>query len=185
MFLAQICGGYWLYFYVPAIGPTAFHVASSVIDPVQTAHPLLVQTGDFPRNAFPSLHTAFGLLLILRAQKFSWPWRIMFSLIGSVNIFATVYLGEHWLLDLIPSSSLLILMLCLFGIVPASAKRTGLSVLCFVILISWLLGLRWNVDFLLNNPHGTALWIGLSLLGPWLGLWWANAVSSKTVHSYA
>ncbi|MCX6557043.1 MAG: fused MFS/spermidine synthase [Candidatus Aminicenantes bacterium] len=87
-----LCGmvGWLFYLLFPAIGPEFidFKVAGF-------PHPAI------PRNCFPSLHTAWGLLVLLYAWKYKKKifWILLFPI--SQMIVATVFLRFHYVIDLI------------------------------------------------------------------------------------
>ncbi len=87
-----LCGmiGWLFYLFFPAVGP-------AFIDNTLAGFP----NPGIPRNCFPSLHTAWGLLVLLYAWKYRKKafWIFLFPI--SQMILATVFLRYHFVIDLI------------------------------------------------------------------------------------
>jgi len=93
------CGAvvFWLY---PTLSPRPAQSGSSL-------HDWLISAVDGPRNAFPSLHAAMGLLAVvtvcghLRACRVSPWWRVAFFLWWIALLYSTLATRQHRLLDLL------------------------------------------------------------------------------------
>ncbi len=87
-----LCGmiGWLFYLLIPAIGPVYIDIKLAGFP-----HP------GIPRNCFPSLHTAWGLLVLLYAWKYRKKafWVLLLPI--SQMILATVLLRYHYVIDLI------------------------------------------------------------------------------------
>ena len=51
--------------------------------------------------AMPSLHAAFPMMMTLLFWHKGWKWRIPFGLYALAMGFSLVYLGEHWVIDIL------------------------------------------------------------------------------------
>lgn len=81
-----------VYNLVPGVGPVHAFSATHTLLPLDlVAHS--------PRNAFPSMHLTWVLLIALNAKKLE--WRIATSLFVVLTTMATVCSGEHYYIDLI------------------------------------------------------------------------------------
>jgi membrane-associated phospholipid phosphatase len=93
------CGAvvFWLY---PTLSPRPAQSGSSL-------HYWLISAVDGPRNAFPSLHAAMGLLAAaavldhLRACRVSRSWRVALALWWIASLYSTLATRQHRLLDLL------------------------------------------------------------------------------------
>ncbi len=82
--------GWVFYFIVPVVGPKFFERFGDK-----------VRFMPIPRNCFPSLHTVWGLLVLIYARRHSRKLFYFFSLFVLPMVVATVYLKYHYLIDLI------------------------------------------------------------------------------------
>lgn len=96
-YFAEMVFGPLLYVLLPACGP--MYVFHSVWPHVQ-AHPALqpVKLGGMP-NAFPSLHFATAIVLLVFARPGK--WRLMAAAFVAVTAVATITTGEHYVIDLV------------------------------------------------------------------------------------
>jgi len=95
----------WLFYnFVPAVGPLyAFPGAFPYVAPSQLQHGLerISVNPDFPRNAIPSLHMTWVLLLWWSCRPFPRWARITALLYLLVTFIATMGIGEHYFVDLV------------------------------------------------------------------------------------
>lgn len=130
--------GYIGYFILPASGPnylfSGAYPFDIPVDVLNGGYDALVTV--FPRNAFPSLHTAWGLLLILSASGFRACYRYLFYFLGISTILSSVATGEHYLIDLIVSFPLVVLTLIAFDDA-LREKLKSIFVAALVCVISW------------------------------------------------
>ena len=123
--------GFVIYHVLPVIGPRAYFGSAF---PLHPAHPSL----NMPRNAMPSLHTAWVLMAWLCARGMK-KTRIVLGIFLAIMLLATMGLGEHYLVDLICAAPFVLL----------------LRALCAT-------DLRWSVPV----RHSAAL-IGAAIFGLW------------------
>jgi hypothetical protein len=99
--VAGLCG-FVLYQICPAIGPlhsfgSKFPFRLPRLDEITAG----IVTGSGPRNAMPSLHTAWALLVWWSARKLGWLARVTASVFVILTLLATLGTGEHYLIDLV------------------------------------------------------------------------------------
>jgi len=170
-------GGWVLYNVVPATGP-AFAFTSDFpwrSLPYGSLRKLLLEqipvAGDFPRNAIPSLHMAWVLLIYWSAKGLS-RW-LRFFLIGYaiLTVVATLGTGEHYFVDLVAS---LPFALAIYAMVCPDHKPAFMSRLSVVasglgLTLAWLLLVRFGTKWMLSSPllpwafsAATAIAVGLT-----------------------
>ena len=153
-------GGWVLYNVVPATGP-AFAFARDFpwrSLPYSSLHKLFLEqipvAGDFPRNAIPSLHMAWVLLIYWSAKGLS-RWS-RFFLIGYavLTVVATLGTGEHYFVDLVAS---LPFALAIYAMVcpdhkPALTSRLSVVASGLGLTLAWLLLVRFDTKWMLSSP---------------------------------
>lgn len=103
---------FWLY---PTLSPRPDHAESSL-------HYWLISAVDGPRNAFPSLHAAMGLLAAvtlsghLKACRVSPWWRVALALWWVALLYSTLATRQHRLLDLLAGICLALISFALSSI---------------------------------------------------------------------
>lgn len=95
-----------LYFLVPACGPAY----------------LFTSLASAPRNAFPSMHTSWALMLWLESRSAKLPARIGFDLNLLFTVIATIGTGEHYVVDLLAAVPFTMVVVHLINITPASSS---------------------------------------------------------------
>lgn len=103
VFLSMGAIGSCLYHLVPATGPAfAFHAYYPASAP---AAPLLANStlflADGARNAMPSLHVSWALLLFWSSRNWPRSIRAGFAAFFALTVCATLGLGEHYVVDLV------------------------------------------------------------------------------------
>ncbi len=126
------------------------------------SYPLdLILVRPFPRNGMPSMH--FGWMLaatIVWFQMDTRPWsRAVLALMTSCVAMATLYLGEHYVIDLIVAVPFVLGAIALFtSSVPWSAPERWRTVaLGFGCWLAWVLLLRTQIVFFIE--HVWACWL--------------------------
>jgi membrane-associated phospholipid phosphatase len=108
---------FWLY---PTLSPRPDQTGSSL-------HHWLISAVDGPRNAFPSLHAAMGLLAVvtlcshLRACRVSPSWRVALTLWWIALLYSTLATRQHRVLDLLAGICLGLLS---FALPPITTRPT-------------------------------------------------------------
>lgn len=142
--------GYGLYFLMPAIGPRPYfgdefaeamwRLAALPTEPVvNTTH---------PRNAIPSLHVTWALLIYLAARP-QGGWVHLGGIAFAIGTaLATLGLGEHYFVDLVVAVPLVLLVraVCAFSVPLARSERWGAICLGVVLLAGWSVIIRQLVD---------------------------------------
>ncbi len=179
-FLIAAALGYGLYALMPGIGPMMTFID---VFPYGLPEAGGVVPGDFaefdgaPRNAMPSLHTAWALLAFFAA----WPMGPWLRLLGGVflvgTLGATLALGEHYLVDLIVAVPFVVVVEAIaanpFAPQHRGPKLQGL-VGGVVMIAIWLVAIRFGAVFLQGLPvvpwlmTAATLGISLRLLSPLL-----------------
>jgi len=146
-FLAALLLGYPLYYLVPAMGPGFLfgHAFPDQLPQIQAVADHLVNTQvPAPRNAMPSLHTTW-LVLVFLALRHSPLWaRLTGAALLAATLLATLGFGEHYAVDLIAALPLVLLVrgICAADL-PASAPARRNAVLGGAALLAfWVLAVR-------------------------------------------
>ncbi len=84
--------GWILYFIFPVVGPLYYNSGKGNL-----------ANSFIPRNCFPSLHTTWGLLVLIYAKKYGKKIFYPFLFAVSMVILATIYLRLHYIIDLLAS----------------------------------------------------------------------------------
>lgn len=99
-FLVAGVSGFALYSVCPAAGPAhAFRDAFPIHPPALAADAVL-DAGHAPRNAIPSLHLAWALLILWNLGTRKWWARAAAGIFLIFTALATLGLGEHYTIDL-------------------------------------------------------------------------------------
>lgn len=149
-FLIAAVLGYGIYVLMPGIGPMMAFVdvfpwglpeASSVTPG------LFVEHDGAPRNAMPSLHTAWAFLVFIAAWPMG-PWlRIVGGMFMVATLAATLALGEHYLVDLIVAVPFVVVVegIAANPFSRAHRSRALQAIVGGVVMIAvWLLAIRFG-----------------------------------------
>jgi hypothetical protein len=153
--------GYVLYWLAPAIGPKAYFGADFPLLHATPEYLMRQPLFDFDpghaRNAMPSLHITWALLIFLYTRGFDGGARVYAALYVFLVACATLGLGEHYLMDLIVASPLVLLVraLCAAGLRWANADRWRPAAAGLVMLTFWIATIR--VGLVLAPPLVIAL----------------------------
>jgi hypothetical protein len=145
-----------LYVIYPAVGPKHAFGELYPQNPPRVAQIALqpVAVPDVPRNCMPSLHLAGTLAIFWNA--YLWPrWgRLLAGVFLWATAFATLALGEHYLVDLVVAVPFtLIFQAAWTGSVPLthSVRRKAL-VAGMTLTLAWLVLLRYGLRLFLISP---------------------------------
>jgi hypothetical protein len=162
--------GFLLYFLCPAAGTLMAFGAPyppSLPTTLADASLTIARVGE-PRNAMPSLHAVWALLLWFNARSLSILWRRTLRLFAVMNIAAAMGPdGSHWLMDVVVSVPLAV------AIQSATVTRTSDrswhwaldAVACSAMTALWLIGFRLGRP-LLDLPF-TAAWAATIVTVVW------------------
>ena len=166
--------GYVIYAILPGIGPGfAFPdvFPYGLPEAMETTPGRFVELDGFPRNAMPSLHTTWALLVFIAAWPMGPGLRVvgMLFLLGTLG--ATLSLGEHYMVDLIVAVPFAVLVEGVAANPFASAqRRTALQAIggAAAMIAVWLVAIRFGAVALRGLPLVpwlmTFATFGLSLL---------------------
>jgi membrane-associated phospholipid phosphatase len=115
--------GFLLYHLLPVVGPAPYFDRSF---PFATDRAYLPA----PRNAMPSLHTAWVLIAFLATRGMSLPTRMVTGVAIIGTIIAILGSGEHYLTDLVVACPFVLLVRALCAIeLPLTARERAGSLL--------------------------------------------------------
>jgi hypothetical protein len=147
---------------LPAAGPVhVFHGFPNGL-PAQvslTAEPLPW----IPRNAIPSLHTAWALLVYWAVAKYSRPVRWAAAVFVLLTLLATLGFGEHYLIDLVVAVPFAV------AVQAFCARHWVQSGVCLAGTLAWLIYLRFGLPH--AAPSVATTWI-LTAISVAPGLFW-------------
>lgn len=149
--------GYLLYWVFPATGPLYIAGASFPGSPHSFAtlrqmqpHPITLPI-PAPRNAMPSLHMAWALLLWFSCRPFSRLAREFALAYVVLTVMATLGTGEHYLADLVVALPFSVAVQALWASAREFSRYAALAGGTSLMLI-WLLGLRYGSEVFLLTP---------------------------------
>jgi hypothetical protein len=175
--------GFLLYQVCPAAGPVYLFPKQfpsevpSVVSLSTGPGPMLA----VPRNAMPSLHVAWMLLLFWNTLRRAWWMRLIAAVYLVLTALATLGLGEHYLADLMVAPPMV-------AAIQAACTRTAVKEKWIAlasgatITLSWLIALRTGAAMMI--APGPALWslAILSLIVPMTALWMLNRAADTGSH---
>lgn len=135
--------GFLLYQICPSTGPRDSLGLTDISQLARvTILPAPIWTpGQVPRNAMPSLHAAWALLLVLNAASLRRAWRLGAAAFALLNIWAAVGRYQHWAMDIIVAVPLAAAVQ--LAVAPNQRPRALVSSgVCAVLTVAWLLAIR-------------------------------------------
>jgi PAP2 superfamily protein len=188
LFMVAGVGGWLLYDLLPATGPVYVFTRDFPWTrlPYSELHKILLETvaiaPGIPRNAIPSLHMGWVILLVWNSRKFVLPARVFMLLYLVLTLVATLGTGQHYLIDLIVSLPFALLIQCLVSL-PLSAirfPRIIAIVVSLCLIAAWFAMIRFGVPFLLRSP---AIPWALMLFTIVVTIWLENWTRKKSENS--
>jgi hypothetical protein len=140
--------GYVLYWLAPAIGPKAYFGADFPLFHASPEYllgrPLFDLDPGHARNAMPSMHFAWALLIFLYMRGVGGGARFYSAAYLFLVACATLGLGEHYLMDLVVASPLVLLIraLCAAGLERANADRLRAGAAGLAMVAFWIAAIR-------------------------------------------
>ncbi len=172
-FLIAAVLGYVIYAILPGIGPGfAFPdvFPYGLPEAMETTPGRFVELDGFPRNAMPSLHTTWALLVFIAAWPMGPGLRVVGTLFLLGTLGATLALGEHYLVDLIVAVPFVVLVegVAANPFAPTQRRAALQAVVGAVAMIAvWLVAIRFGTVALRRLPLVpwlmTGMTFGLSL----------------------
>jgi hypothetical protein len=159
LFMAAGLIGYFLYLMFPATGPvyiSAGFPRSSLS--LSQLHDLALQpipvNLTVPRNAMPSLHMAWVLLIWFNCKSFSRPVRALAFLLLLTTVFDTLGTGEHYFIDLVVAFPFAVAVqaLCTNWIPIRSRNRFFPLLGGFSLTLLWPMLVRYGTRIFLLTP---------------------------------
>jgi hypothetical protein len=175
LFLMAGLGGWALYNIVPATGPAYVFGMDfpwrSI--PYHSLRKLLLEQipvkGDIPRNAIPSLHMAWVMLLYWNTKGLARSLRIFMLAYLALTVVSTLGTGEHYFVDLVAGVPFAFFAQAAVspGHKPRVAMRAAAAAAGLALTLGWLLLVRFGVHWMLISPvlpwslavlSGVAVW---------------------------
>ena len=150
--------GFLLYFIAPGTSPlTAFYEPNGGVlpDPAQVDLARFAAPFTAPRNAMPSLHTTYALVMLMAAARFGVGWLAVAGLFALITILATMGLREHYVIDLVVAVPLALAttwFLAAFDRESPTARFLARAGIAFAIVLAWLLVVRFGTPSLREVP---------------------------------
>lgn len=160
LFMLAGVGGWLFYDLLPATGPVYVFTRDFPWArlPYGELHKIVLEkisiAPGIPRNAFPSLHMGWVILLVWNSRRFVFPARVFMLLYLVLTVIATLGTGQHYLVDLIVSLPFALLMQSLVSL-PLSGNRTRriVAILVSLSLVAvWFGMVRFGIPLLLRSP---------------------------------
>lgn len=152
--------GYGLYRIIPACGTSGFfgsayplHPPTPLLNPNVFSEPAFV--GILPNNCVPSLHTAWILCLWRYLWQSKPRWRWIISTWAALGLFATIVVGQHYVVDVVVGFAFALTIQSLFtDNIPWSQPIRVFSFLSGLILCSsWFLLIKFGIDLMRITPQ--------------------------------
>ena len=167
--------GYAAYLFFPAVGPIYvpsfnFPMITVSLGDATTSHSLLTFVpGTIVRNAMPSLHMAWALLVWINAAPLPRAFRVMTLIYAFLTVIVVLGLGEHYIVDLAVAVPFTVLVQAVGSgqtLNPSTRRRAAIASALLVAL--WLILLRFGTPILVVSP-----------LVPWTCLIASTVLSAK------
>jgi len=158
--ILNLCGGFLLYFLLPACGPAyAFPALFPRYLPSWDGVHLLSFAA--PPNAIPSVHTSTALLLLwfCGQRRYAYPLAAL-NLVGT--LLATLASGEHYLIDLVVAVPFAA------AVYQASGDQWKKAAIRLAATGAWMAALRWGSPWVTASPVLLGIACLLTVSVPWL-----------------
>jgi PAP2 superfamily protein len=183
LFMAAGLLGYFLYLAFPAAGP--LYVAGPEFPgsplTLSALHALQLRpvpiNWTIPRNAMPSLHMTWALLVWFNCKPFSRAVRALALLFVLITVFDTLGTGEHYLIDLVVALPFAVFVqaLCTNWLPLRSPLRMTPLAGGGALVLLWLAALRYGTAVFLLSP--VIPWASLAISTA-AALYWMSRVLS-------
>ena len=153
VFIVAGVAGFAFYQVCPATGPAHVFGAEFPNYPPPALPLQTVGLDDVPRNAIPSLHSAWALL-IWWSVRYCRKWiRYTATVFLALTLLATLGLGEHYLVDLVVAVPFTVAAMAVCAL---QFRRAGIA---GALTLAWLLYLRFGLP--VSVPSPIAAWVGV------------------------
>jgi len=161
VFMVIAVTGFPIYFLYPVAGP--IYAFGTLFPDHLPALPLAVDVPPgAPRNGMPSLHFAWTLALYLQARDAGFRARLGYGSFLGVTALAILGLGEHYLVDLVVATPLVLIALALRAPASNVHRRSTLGA-GIIMLFTWLAWLSSGASTLAGFGHAHWLPVVLTL----------------------
>jgi hypothetical protein len=139
-------------------------------------------SGDAPRNAIPSLHMAWVLLLFWNSKRLGPIVRIFLAVYVALTVASTLGTGEHYFVDLVAGVPLALFVQAAVspGLRVPLSRRAIASGAGLALTMAWLLLVRFGVKTLLLTPILPWSLVLATAAGAWALLAWLNSSAEKS-----
>ena len=187
LFLLAGLGGWALYNIVPATGPA--YVFGMDFPwrslPYNSLHRLLLEqvpvSADIPRNAIPSLHLAWVVLLYWNTKGLSRALRIFMAAYLALTVVSTLGTGEHYFVDLVAGIPFAFFVQSVVspGHKPEASKRAIAAATGLALTLGWLLLVRFGARWMLISAALPWSLVGITGVAVWKMRLWFDALSAS------
>ena len=182
-------GGWLLYNIVPGTGP----IYASARDfpwreiayrdlPAFVLRKISLPTG-IPRNAMPSLHMRWAILLYWNSKSFPRALRVALFLFLILTVVATLGGGQHYLVDLVVSLPFVLAVQSASSLAAANRKRHLVALFCGLgATFAWLAIIRFGLAFVMTSRVLPWTLILITMVGTiWLRNWSSDADENSAI----
>jgi hypothetical protein len=160
MFMLAGLGGWVLYNIVPATGPLHAFRADFPWRPLPYSSlprlflEMVPVSGEIPRNAIPSLHMAWVILLFWSSEVLNRAVRYFLAIYLVLTVIATMGMGEHYFVDLVAALPFALAVLLVVSPRQKSTAANRAVTVCSALALTlvWLLLPRYAVKWMLISP---------------------------------
>jgi hypothetical protein len=149
--------GLFVYHFFPAVGPIfvfgpSFPYRPPTVD--SRAIEMIAVPPDPPRNAMPSVHTAWALLVWWNSRRRPIWVRLLAALFLALTVLATLGMGEHYLIDLVVAVPFTVALQAAFttAIPWRQAERARPLAIGLATVVLWLVLLRTSLPLFQRLP---------------------------------
>jgi len=190
LFLLAGIGGWALYNLVPATGPGYVFKGSFPWRtlPYSSLHRLFLEqipvSADIPRNAIPSLHMAWVILLCWNSKKLSPALRLFLGFYTALTILSTMGTGEHYFVDLVAAVPFALFVQSLVSPdrKPAIQRRALSAGSSIGMALLWMVLVRVAAKEMLLTPLIPWTLVALTGVAVWKVKSWFDTEPSSTSH---
>ncbi len=184
LFLLAGLGGWVLYNVVPATGPGYVFGADFPLHslPYASLSRLFLDripvNGVVPRNAMPSLHMAWVVLLFWNSNGLSRTLRIFMAVYVALTVVATLGMGEHYFVDLVAALPFALFVQAMVwpGDKPTFKLRATTAASGLALTLAWLLLVRFGAKALLISPILPWALLAATVFAVWKVRAWSSAL---------
>ena len=148
LFIVTGIAGFVFYQVCPATGPLHVFGAEFPNYPPPSLPLESMRLDDLPRNAIPSLHSAWALL-IWWSTRYCRAWtRLVATVFLALTLLATLGLGEHYLIDLVVALPFAV------AAMSVCAGQYRKAIVASALVLAWLTYLRFGLPVFTLSPLG-------------------------------